>query len=80
MHVRWFLHVDRTQQQAITDLLNKPEDLGCWPTASMKALIHLILKPAGDRRPIGLMHGLIKLWEGQQGRRLCVASSDGPHV
>ena len=48
----------------IASFLNSLEDLGLWPSAVSKALIHLLLKPSGDRRPIGLIDGLIKLWEG----------------
>ncbi len=39
------------------------EAWGLWPQQLMEALICLIPKPAGGRRPIGLLASLVRLWE-----------------
>ncbi len=39
------------------------ERMGCWPEQLMEALVHLIPKPTGGRRPIGLLASLVRLWE-----------------
>ena len=36
---------------------------GCWPSQTALALIHLIPKSAGGRRPIGALAALVRLWE-----------------
>ena len=36
---------------------------GCWPSQTALALIHLIPKSAGGRRPIGVLAALVRLWE-----------------
>ncbi len=39
------------------------ESWGWWPEQLMEALIRLIPKPTGGRRPIGLLASLVRLWE-----------------
>ena len=41
----------------------KCEELGEWPGVIDHALLHLIPKPEGGRRPIGLADGVCRVWE-----------------
>ena len=44
-------------------VLNLAENSGVWPALVTTNLIHLIPKPAGGMRPIGLMATLVRLYE-----------------
>ena len=44
-------------------VLNKAEASGQWPNLVTTNLIHLIPKPSGGRRPIGVMATLVRLYE-----------------
>ena len=47
----------------IAQFLNYVEETGYWPTAVATALIHLILKSDGGRRPIGVLPTIVRVWE-----------------
>ena len=44
-------------------LLMNMEQVGFWPWQVNEAMVHLIPKPTGGRRPIGLVASLPRLWE-----------------
>ena len=50
-------------QQAIAEFLNLTERTGVWPEAVATALIHLIPKNDGGRRPIGVLPSILRIWE-----------------
>ena len=64
VNIRWFLQLTTEQLEHIAGLLNAMEATGMWPEVVRHTLVNLLLKPTGDRRPIGLVDGLLKLWEG----------------
>jgi hypothetical protein len=37
--------------------------IGIWPSQVSEAILHLIPKPAGGRRPIGVLASFVRLWE-----------------
>ena len=47
----------------IAKLLTEIERRGTWPQQLSEAMVHLIPKPVGGRRPIGLVASLARLWE-----------------
>ena len=50
-------------QRTIADFLNLTEQAGTWPDAVATALIHLIPKNDGGRRPIGVLPTIVRMWE-----------------
>ena len=48
---------------SIAKLLMDIERVGAWPRQLGEAMVHLIPKPIGGRRPIGLVSSLPRLWE-----------------
>jgi len=67
---RWFLYLGDEALECICQLLMACERLGFWPETLQHALLHLIPKRGGGKRPIGLINGLCRLWE--IARRSCV--------
>ena len=61
--VKLFLCLPASYLERVAAFLNEIEEIGLWPEAVKHALLHLIPKSDGGRRPIGLIHGLCKLWE-----------------
>ncbi len=59
-HYTWLSDLLLSRIGAFLGLL---ESWGLWPQQLMEALICLIPKPAGGRRPIGLLASLVRLWE-----------------
>ena len=49
--------------EVVADLVNRIEEGGRWPQSYSTAVLHLIPKLAGGRRPIGLLPTLVRLWE-----------------
>ena len=49
--------------ETFATLLKSMECVGIWPSQLQEALIHLIPKPTGGRRPIGLVAALPRVWE-----------------
>ena len=49
--------------QVVAELLNRVEEVGEWPGSHSTAVLHLIPKSTGGRRPIGLLPTLVRLWE-----------------
>ena len=47
----------------VAELVNRVEEVGAWPQSYATAVLHLIPKPSGGRRPIGLLPTLVRLWE-----------------
>ena len=47
----------------IARFLNSVEQVGRWPPAISTSLVHLIPKPGGGRRPIGVLPTVVRLWE-----------------
>ena len=62
-NARWFAQLDDRTLEGVGRFLESCERLGMWPSAVKHALLHLIPKAAGGRRPIGLVDGLCRLWE-----------------
>ena len=56
--------------QAIADFLNLTEEIGHWPAEVATALVHLIPKDDGGRRPIGVLATIVRVWE--RSRKLVV--------
>ena len=50
-------------RECIAQFLNHIEAVGYWPDAVATALIHLILKSDGGRRPIGVLPTIVRVWE-----------------
>ena len=50
-------------RDAVASLLNYLERRGSWPSELSTSLIHLIPKPSGGRRPIGVLPTLVRVWE-----------------
>ena len=50
-------------RSAIAQFLNAVERTGNWPEDLAVALIHLIPKPDGGRRPIGVQPTIVRIWE-----------------
>ena len=50
-------------RDALACLLNHLERRGSWPSETATSLIHLIPKPSGGRRPIGVLPTLVRIWE-----------------
>ena len=72
VHPRAFAWLSDAALQGIADLLTAIEELGFWPGTIGHILIALIPKAGGGKRPIGLLSGLVRLWE--RARRLIVQS------
>ena len=49
--------------EVIAVLLMNMEKRGIWPMQLREAFIHLIPKPTGGRRPIGIVTSLPRIWE-----------------
>ena len=49
--------------QRLAELLMELENIGVWPSQLQEAIVHLIPKAAGGRRPVGLLPSLVRLWE-----------------
>ena len=47
----------------VAELLTWLERAGIWPKQLEEALVHLIPKASGGRRPIGILPALVRLWE-----------------
>ncbi len=47
----------------LADYFLRLESVGLWPQQVQQALIHLIPKLAGGRRPIGILPTLVRVWE-----------------
>ena len=47
----------------IADFLNLAEKEGAWPEKATAALMHLIPKTDGGRRPIGVLPSIVRIWE-----------------
>ena len=47
----------------VGELFAALERAGCWPRQVALALVHLIPKAAGGRRPIGVLASMVRLWE-----------------
>ena len=48
--------------EKLAEMLEATEKIGCWPEQLEEALIHLIAKEAGGKRPIGLVTALPRIW------------------
>ena len=48
---------------AVAVFLNSVEESGTWPSMVATALVHLIPKPGGGRRPIGILPTIVRIWE-----------------
>ena len=62
-HPRWFGCLSDGLLQAFVDFLMALERLGMWPRQVSVILVAQVPKAGGGRRPIGLLSGLVKLWE-----------------
>ena len=60
---RAFQHLSNTTLESYAQVLNQAEAQGEWPSLVANSLIHLIPKPSGGRRPIGVMATLVRLYE-----------------
>ena len=49
--------------ESIALFLNAVEEGGKWPEEIATSLIHLIPKPGGGRRPIGVLPTIVRIWE-----------------
>ena len=48
--------------QRLAELLMWLEQAGIWPSQLEEALVHLVPKAAGGRRPVGIIPALVRLW------------------
>ena len=49
--------------EAVAHFLNVVESSGKWPETVATSLVHLIPKPGGGRRPIGVLPTIVRIWE-----------------
>ena len=47
----------------VAELLMKLEVVGIWLARIAEAIVHLIPKATGGRRPVGLLPSLVRVWE-----------------
>jgi hypothetical protein len=59
----WFSWLSDALLECFADAFMDIEAVGRWPSRLLLALMHLIPKEAGGRRPIGLLASFIRLWE-----------------
>ncbi len=59
----WFSWLSDPLLACFADVFMSIEAVGRWPRRLRLALIHLIPKEAGGRRPIGLLASFVRLWE-----------------
>ena len=62
-HPRWFGLLPEETRAQFASFLNYVELIGEWPSQLAITLIKLIPKAKGGKRPIGLLTGLVRLWE-----------------
>ena len=62
-HPRKFGWLSEEVLLGLASLLTMIEDSGIWPEQVSVILIALIPKPGGGKRPIGILPGLVRLWE-----------------
>jgi len=62
-NARWVLYLGDEALWGVCRFLEACERNGLWPEAVRHAILHLIPKRGGGRRPIGLVDGLCRLWE-----------------
>ena len=63
VHPRTFGWLSDEVLEGIARLLTEMEDLGLWPSQVATILMAQIPKAGGGKRPIGLLAGLVRLWE-----------------
>ena len=59
---RAFAWLSEPLLDAVAVFLNSVEESGTWPSTVATALVHLIPKPGGGRRPIGILSTIVRLW------------------
>ena len=62
-HPRWFGWLSDALLDALAALLMALEAKGYWPEQVRTILVAQIPKASGGRRPIGLLPGLVRIWE-----------------
>ena len=62
-HPRWFAWLSCELLEAFAVLLNSMERVGAWPEQLSAILIAFIPKSNGGTQQIGLLAGLVRLWE-----------------
>ena len=67
---RQFMWLSDELLECVASLLKKIEKAGIWPQQIQEALIHLIPKPTGGRRPVGLVASLPRIWDRIRRREL----------
>ena len=60
---RQFMWLSDALLESVATLLKCIEAEGLWPVQVQEALIHLIPKPTGGRRPVGLIAALPRIWD-----------------
>ena len=63
IHPRTFGWLTDSALAGVASLLESVEQLGFWPQAIAHILIAQIPKAGGGKRPIGLLPGVVRLWE-----------------
>ena len=63
IHPRTFGWLTDEALSGVADLLSAVESTGLWPRQIAIILIALIPKPEGGKRPVGILRGLVRLWE-----------------
>ena len=63
---RWVAWLSDELLEAFISFLTSIEDLGCWPHEVAQAIIHLIPKASGGRRPIGVLATVTRIWESMR--------------
>ena len=60
--MRWFALLSAALLERLIAIFVLVEDGGRWPALALGTLIHLLPKPEGGRRPIGVLCGAVRLW------------------
>ena len=63
LHPRWLGWLSEPVLQGLAELLMTLERVGVWPGQVQTILVAQIPKSDGGRRPIGLLAGIVRVWE-----------------
>ena len=63
---RWISWLSDDLLECVIDVMVMIESRGYWPKGLGCSLVHLIPKPAGGRRPIGVLATFIRVWEAMR--------------
>ena len=63
---RWLALLSDELLGVFIDLFVRIEAIGCWPHEVSRTIAHLVPKPSGGRRPMGVLATITRIWEAIQ--------------